>query len=234
MTADPGDNQIPTHVAIIPDGNRRWGKQRGLTAQQAHKIGYENFLSLVDAGFERGLKHITAYMFSTENWNRSKDEVGFLMKLAGMIVVDQGKRFNKDGRQIRFLGSRRGLDEKLANQLDELEELTKNNSNGNLNICFNYGGRLDITEAVQKLITAGVKAEDVNETVIAEYLSTTGIPDPDLIIRTSGEKRLSNFLAWEGAYSELYFAECMWPDFDESELDNALADYAKRKRNFGV
>lgn len=229
--SDLATGGIPQHVAIIPDGNRRWAKQHGKSTQEGHKAGYENLISLADVAFERGIKSLTAYTFSTENWNRTTEEVGYLMKLAAVVVKSQGEKLHRKGYRLRILGRREGLDPKLAAGLDELEQKTKDNTAGNLNICFNYGGRADLLQAVNVLVAAGKPATEED---ISAHLSTHGLPDPDLIIRTSGEQRLSNFLIWESAYSELYFSPRLWPEFDAAELDKALAEYQKRQRNFGV
>ncbi|HUC86909.1 MAG TPA: polyprenyl diphosphate synthase [Candidatus Saccharimonadales bacterium] len=224
---------IPQHVAIIPDGSRRWAKQHNLTANDGHKAGYDNLKQIADAAFARGISYVTGYVFSTENWSRADAEVGYLMKLAAYAIKEETKQFVAKGIRIRILGSRAGLDSKLARGLDQVEEQTKAGTAGTIGICFNYGGRRDVVEAVQQLVRAGVAAEDITEERLATGLTSAGLPDPDLIIRTSGEQRLSNYLIWESAYSELYFTDCLWPDFNEAELDTALAAYAQRKRNFG-
>ncbi|TAK88830.1 di-trans,poly-cis-decaprenylcistransferase [Patescibacteria group bacterium] len=222
----------PTHVAVIPDGNRRWAKAKGLETKEGHKAGYQNLLKIADLAFDRGVKYVTGYVFSTENWSRTEEEVGYLMKLVGWVLKEEGKRLHDKGIRINIIGSSEGVDEGLLEGFDKLQKLTRHNSGGTINICFNYGGRRDIVEAVNKLLASGVKS--VDESSFGEHLSTAGIPDPDLIIRTSGEQRLSNYLIWESAYSELYFSDVMWPDFNEAEFDAALTEYAKRKRNFGV
>jgi undecaprenyl diphosphate synthase len=224
---------IPQHVAIIPDGSRRWAKQHNQTANDGHKAGYDNLKRIADAAFARGIPYVTGYVFSTENWNRADTEVGYLMKLAAHAIKVETKQFVAKGIQIRILGSRAGLDPKLSQGLDQVEESTKGGTAGTIGICFNYGGRRDVIEAVQRLVAAGADATDITEIRLAAELSSAGMPDPDLIIRTSGEQRLSNYLIWESAYSELYFTDCLWPDFNEAELDQALTAYADRKRNFG-
>jgi undecaprenyl diphosphate synthase len=223
---------VPVHLAVIPDGNRRWAKQRGLPTQQGHKAGYETLKRIADAAFERGVTYVTGYVFSAENWSRSKEEVGYLMKLTAWVLREEGQEFHRKGIRINVLGSRQGLDDGVVQGLKDLEDLTKQNTKGTINICFNYGGRRDIVEAVNRLLDAGI--ERVDEAIFGLWLSTKHIPDPDMIVRTSGEQRLSNYLIWESAYSELYFTDVLWPDFSEADLDQALAAYAGRKRNFGV
>lgn len=223
---------VPAHIAIIPDGNRRWAKSRGLGTEAGHKAGYENLKKTADAAFDRGIKYVTAYAFSTENWSRTKEEVGYLLKLIGWVLDNEADEYHRKGIRIRVAGSRAGLDEELIQSIEHVEELTRDNIKGNVTLCFNYGGRRDIVEALNRALGSGVKS--VDEDSFGNYLSTSGLPDPDLIIRTSGEERLSNFLIWEGAYSELYFSAKLWPDFDEGELDESLAEYGRRKRTFGV
>jgi len=227
--ADPA-NPLPRHVAVIPDGNRRWAKRQGLKLAAGHKAGYDTLKRSAYAAFARGIPYVTAYGFSTENWTRTKE---YLMKLAGWVLKHEAKSYHADGIRIRILGSREGLDASLAKAIDRVEELTRPNTGGTISICFNYGGRRDLVEAVQRIVRAGTPAGRINEQTIAAALSSAGLPDPDLIIRTGGEQRLSNFLNWEAAYAELYFSDKLWPDFDTTELDRALASYAVRKRNFG-
>lgn len=224
--------EIPRHVAVIPDGNRRWARAKGMETKEGHKAGYENLLKIADLAFERGVEHVTGYVFSTENWSRTTDEVGYLMKLAAWVLKEEGQKLHAKGIRVNIIGSSDKLDQSLLNGFDKLQNLTRHNTAGTINMCFNYGGRRDIVEAVNKLLASGVTS--IDEKAMSQALSTAEIPDPDLIIRTSGEIRLSNYLIWESAYSELYFTDVMWPDFDQAEFEAALAEYAKRKRNFGV
>lgn len=230
---DPANNSIPRHIAIIPDGNRRWAKQRGLETKEGHKTGYDVLKRTADEAFARGVDFITGFAFSTENWSRTADEVDYLMGLVAWIVREEAAEYHEKGIRIKILGSNDGLDPKLIKGLADVQELTRDNTKGTLSLCFNYGGRRDLIEAVRRLMREDVAPEDIDEARIAGALSTAGMPDPDLIIRTSGEARTSNYLIWESAYSELYFTDVLWPDFDANELDKALADYAHRKRNFG-
>lgn len=224
--------EIPRHVAVIPDGNRRWARAKGMETKEGHKAGYENLLKIADLAFERGVEHVTGYVFSTENWSRTTDEVGYLMKLAAWVLKEEGQKLHAKGIRVNIVGSSDKLDQSLLDGFDKLQNLTRHNIAGTINMCFNYGGRRDIVEAVNKLLASGVTS--IDEKAMSQALSTAEIPDPDLIIRTSGEIRLSNYLIWESAYSELCFTDVMWPDFDQSEFETALAEYAKRKRNFGV
>jgi len=232
MTA-PKDSSIPHHIAIIPDGNRRWAKQRGLETKEGHKTGYDVLKATADEAFARGVGYVTGFAFSTENWSRAADEVDYLMGLVAWIVHEEAAEYHQKGIRIKILGSNDGLTPKLVKGLADVQDLTRNNTKGTLSLCFNYGGRRDLVEAMRRLARKGVPPEDIDEAAISGALSTAGMPDPDLVIRTSGEERTSNYLIWESAYSELYFTDVLWPDFDAKELDKALADYARRKRNFG-
>jgi undecaprenyl diphosphate synthase len=231
MTEPEQSIEMPRHIAIIPDGNRRWAKLHGLKPQEGHKEGYEVFKRVAEAAFKSGVEFVSFYTFSTENWARSQDEVSYLMRLVAWVVTEEAQTYHLKGIRIRVVGARDRLDKKLANSLDEVEKLTEHNTAGTVCLMFNYGGRDDIIRAVNHMLEGGVKS--VDEQSFANWLSTRDIPDPDLVIRTSGEQRLSNFMTWESAYSELYFTGKLWPDFDEKELDKALADYCQRKRNFG-
>jgi undecaprenyl diphosphate synthase len=223
---------LPQHIAFIPDGNRRWATAHGLSAKDGHKEGYRVLRDTAERCFDRGIKYVTFYGFSTENWSRSADEVGYLMKLFAWIVKEEAKEFHQRGFKLQFLGSEEGVDPVLLKGIREVEQLTAHNNAGTLNICFNYGGRRDITDAVNRMLQRGITS--IDEASFGDWLSTKGVPDPDLIIRTSGEQRLSNYLIWEGAYSELYFTDVLWPEFNGGELDKALAEYAQRQRNFGA
>ena len=225
-------DQTPVHIAVIPDGNRRWAKQHKLETAEGHKAGYDRLREIAEACFDRGVKYVTAYAFSTENWSRTKDEVGYLMQLALWVVETEAEEYHKKNIRLRLIGSKQDLDQKLVEGIERAEKLTAGNTAGTISLCFNYGGRNDLIEAVNDLIKEG--ADKVDEESIARHLATGDMPEPDLIIRTSGEQRLSNFLIWEGAYSELYFADCLWPDFDASELDKALDEYASRQRRYGA
>lgn len=223
--------ELPRHVAIIPDGNRRWAKSKGLSAAAAHKAGYEVLKQVAAAAVNRGIGILTVYAFSTENWERTKSEVGALLKLLEWGLKNEVNDYHAQGIRLNFWGRRDDLPAGLAKALAAAEELTAANTRASFNICFNYGGRGEIVRAVNRTLESGVKS--VDEQAFANCLSSAGTPDPDLIIRTSGEMRLSNFLPWEGVYSELYFTDKLWPEFDEAELDKALAEFAARRRRYG-
>ena len=229
---------IPTHVAIIMDGNRRWAKKRGLPTQLGHSEGANTLEKIADDCEDLGIKYLTVFAFSTENWKRSKEEVDYLMKLLAKHIKDFDKRIKNRNIRFRLVGDINGLNEDLQNGIRGIEERTKNNTGLTVNIAINYGGRAEITYVTkmiaQQVKDGSLKIEDINENVISKFLQTKESPDPDLIIRTGGEKRLSGFLLWQSAYSELYFSDVLWPDFDKNELEKAIQEYNNRKRNFGV
>lgn len=224
---------VPNHLGLILDGNRRWARARGLPTLEGHKEGYDNLKSIAEHAFNSGVKYVSAYVFSTENWNRSEDEVTYLMGLLLKFFKKDCKQLNKEGVKIMWLGSRLKLSEKILKAVDEATEMTKNNTKGVLALCFNYGGYDEISEAVKKMIKLGVKPEDVNPELIRGNLFCPDLPDLDLVIRTSGEQRISNFMLWRIAYSELYFTDKFWPEFHPADLQIALDDYANRSRRFG-
>jgi len=224
---------LPYHVAIIMDGNGRWAHRRGLPVAAGHRAGAEAVRRVVRAARERGIRQLTLYSFSLENWKRPRDEVETLMRLHEEMIEKETPALNENGCRVIFIGSREGLSESLLQRMKWAEDLTAHNSALFLFIAFNYGGRREIIDAVRRAAYEGVDASALTEQDIARNLYSPFMRDPDLVIRTSGEKRLSNFLLWQSAYSELYFASCLWPDFDENEFDKALADYAKRERRFG-
>jgi undecaprenyl diphosphate synthase len=224
---------IPAHVAIILDGNGRWARARGLPRNAGHRAGVENLRPVLEACGEFGIKYLTVYAFSTENWSRPADEVQGLMNILEDVIDRELSELHENGVRLRHLGRldrlRPALQEKVLNAIEQ----TKNNNRISLNIAWNYGGRSEMVRAIQKIIEDGVSPVDINEELVSEYLYTTGLPDPDLIIRTSGEQRVSNFLLWQGAYAELYVTPTYWPDFGRDELLDALKDYASRERRFG-
>jgi undecaprenyl diphosphate synthase len=224
---------IPTHVAIIMDGNGRWAESRGLPRLMGHRAGTENLRTIIRACGEFGVKYLTLYAFSTENWGRPEDEVKGLMKIFDDVFERELAELIDQGANLKYIGRKDGVSEKMQAQIKHGEEITKDNDKLFLNVAFNYGGRDEIVYAIQRLIEDGVKAEDVSEEMVSDYMFTSGIPDPDLVIRTSGEKRLSNFLTWQTVYSEWYFPEVNWPDFNKDELLKALHEYSNRKRRFG-
>lgn len=224
---------VPNHLGLILDGNRRWARTRGLPTLEGHKEGYDNLKSIAEHAFNSGVKYVSAYVFSTENWNRSEDEVTYLMSLLLKFFKKDCKQLNKKGVKIMWLGSRLKLSEKILKAVDEATEMTKNNTKGVLALCFNYGGYDEISEAVKKIIKLGAKPEDVNPELIRGNLFSPDLPDLDLVIRTSGEQRISNFMLWRIAYSEFYFTDKFWPEFHPADLQIALDDYANRSRRFG-
>lgn len=230
-------DKIPRHIAIIMDGNGRWAKRQGLPRFVGHKKGISNIKEIVLAAKEFGIKVITLFAFSTENWLRSKDEVDMLMSSLDDFLTKHIADLNKHGIRLKVSGRKEPIPEKLWQNLRNIQEETKNNSDIILNLAFNYGARQEITDAV-KNIAQDVKdnklsIDKIDEKKISEYLYTRDLPDPDLLIRTSGEKRISNFLLWQISYAELYFPEVFWPDFSKEELKKALIEYEDRERRFG-
>ena len=224
---------IPKHIVLFPDGNRRWAKQRGLTTLNGHKQGYDNLLDFSEWCKNRGVKVLTAFGFSTENWNRSKEEVDYLMKLLKDCLIDNLEKYEKDGVKVRVIGQRDRLSESLQEAIKKAEKATENNSNLFLNLAISYGGKWDILQAVKKIVEDKIPVEKIDENLFESYLSTAGLPAPDFIIRAGGEKRMSNFVLWQAAYSELYFSPKLWPDFTEQDLDQALEEFDQRHRRFG-
>ncbi|MBE6070986.1 MAG: isoprenyl transferase [Clostridium butyricum] len=230
-------NNIPNHIAIIMDGNGRWAKERNLPRSMGHKAGVETIRIILKEATRLGVKNLTLYAFSTENWDRPKDEVNALMKLLVTYLRNELKECNENGVRMNVLGDITKLPNECQIALRDAIETTKNNTRINLNFALNYGGRDEIIRAI-KLISREIKKntiseEDINAELIEKYLYTNGIPDPDLIIRPSGEQRISNFLLWQCAYSEFWYSDIKWPDFKEEDLRRAIADYQNRDRRFG-
>jgi len=221
------------HLAIIMDGNRRWAKDKGLPSFEGHRHGYDKMKEVGEWCIKRGITTFTVYAFSTENWNRDQAEVDYLMDLLYKAVTTEIEEFNKRGIRLKIIGTRERLSEKLVKAIAEAEEVTKNNDKGTLNICLNYGGRLEIVEAVRKIVAQGIPAEQITEKTISDNIWLSGQSDPDLIVRTSGEQRLSGFLTWESVYSEFLFINKHWPAFSESDLDEVIENYNNRHRRFG-
>ena len=226
-------NKIPTHIAIIMDGNGRWAAARGLPRLAGHRAGTENLRRVIRACVEFGIQYLTIYAFSTENWGRPKDEVDGLMQIVEDVIDKELGELDKEGVQLRHIGRLEHVNPTLRDKVLSAVEQTKNNTRLKLNIAFNYGGRDEIVCAIRAMLDNGVKPDDVTEQMISQYMFTAGIPDPDLIVRTSGEMRISNFLIWQSAYSEWYVTDSYWPDFDKEELRKALVDYNQRERRFG-
>lgn len=225
--------RLPRHVGIIMDGNGRWAQARGLPRSAGHKAGTENLRRVIEAAVEFGIPALTLYAFSTENWKRPPLEVEALMTLMSAALRDELGALHQNGVRIRHLGRRDGVPAVLLAGIRHAEELTRNNERLLLNIAFNYGGRADIVDAVRALLRQGTTAEAIDEKAISGALTTAGLPELDLVIRTAGEMRLSNFLIWEAAYAEYYSTAVYWPDFDREELFKALAAYASRERRYG-
>ena len=221
------------HIAIIMDGNRRWAKEKFLPSAVGHQKGVETLKETMRTFDEYGIKYLTVYAFSTENWNRKKEEVDFLMGLLAKTLSNELDEMHKENVKIKFLGDLEKLNDSLISVVRNAEEKTKNNTGVNLNIAFNYGARDEIVNACKAIINEKLTAEDITEEVISSHLYTKDIPDPDLLIRTGGEKRVSNYLLWQLAYSELYVTNAYWPDFDKSELNKAILEFEKRNRRFG-
>lgn len=225
---------LPNHIAIIMDGNGRWAEKHGLTRLEGHNAGFGNIRPTVTClNDEYHIKYVTLYAFSTENWNRPKEEVDYLLKLLEERIDEESRELNKHNVKMRHLGSPEGLPDSVKQAINRALELTQKNTGMVLSFAFNYGGRNEILDAVRRIMTEGIPARKINEKLFGNYLYTVGLPDVDLLIRTSGELRLSNFLVWQTAYSEYYFTDVLWPDFDKEELKKALVAYSQRKRRFG-
>lgn len=224
---------IPKHIVLFPDGNRRWARSRGLDTFLGHKQGDKNVIDFAIWCKNRGVKVLTAFGFSTENWKRSENEVNYLMNLCETTLLESFERFREDGVRVKIIGQKERLPESLQEAIKKVESETGNNTNLHLNLAISYGGKWDILNAVKKIVEDRISPDKIDEILFGSYLSTAGLPDPDFIIRAGGEMRLSNFLLWQAAYSELYFSPKLWPDFTEQDLDLALAEFDKRSRRFG-
>ncbi len=226
-------DSIPEHVAVIMDGNGRWARSRGLPRLAGHRAGVENLRRIIEACVEFGIQILTIYAFSTENWERPAAEVRGLMSILEEVIDRELKELHGNGVQLRHIGRLEGLRPELQTKVKHAIELTQHNERLILNVAFNYGGRDEIVQAIKKMVEDGIKPDQVSEEVISRYLYTAELPDPDLIIRTSGELRVSNFLIWQGAYAEWYVTPTYWPDFGPENLREALWEYARRERRFG-
>jgi len=225
--------KIPQHIVLFCDGNRRWARQKGLNPFEGHKKGYENVVDLCQWCKDRGVKVLTAFGFSTENWNRTKEEVDYLMNLLENGLINNLEKHKENGVRVRVIGQKERLPQSLQKAIGKVEKETENNSKLFLNLAISYGGKWDILNAVKNIVKEGIEPDKIDEKLFEDHLSTAGLPMPDLIIRPGGEMRMSNFVLWQAAYSELYFCPKMWPDFNEQDLDIALAEFDKRTRRFG-
>jgi len=228
-----GIDPVPVHVAIIMDGNGRWARSRGLNRLAGHRAGTENIRQIIKTFGKFGVQYLTLYAFSTENWSRPQEEVKGLFQILADVIDRETQNLHKEGIRLRHIGNLEGLPEELQTKVHQALDLTKDNDRMTLSIAFNYGGRADILQAVQHIIQDGLSAESIDEATFIRYLYTNGTPDPDLVIRTADEMRLSNFLIWQSAYSEYYATPTYWPDFNEDEIVSALRAYSQRERRFG-
>jgi len=224
------DKKIPNCIGMIMDGNRRWAKERNLPTLEGHKKGLENFGETAKWVREKGIKHLAVYALSTENWNRSEKEVSYLLELFKTAVHDAFERMREEGARVHFVGDLSRFPKELQESFKELEERSKEHDDFHVWVCLSYGGRLEIEAAIKDLVESG---EEVTQDSIRSHMWSAGMPDPDLIIRTGGEKRLSNFLLWQGAYSELVFSDTYWPAFTKEELQAILEEYSNRERRYG-
>lgn len=226
--------RVPYHLALIMDGNGRWAKARGLPRVAGHRAGVENLRRVMRLCSEFGIKILTIYAFSTENWGRPEAEVRGLLNILETVIDRELSQLHANGVQLRHIGDLNGLSNKLQDKVRQAVELTRNNDQLILNVAFNYGGRQDLIQAFRRIMAEGIAPEAIDEKLVDYYLYTAGQPDPDLVIRTGGEMRLSNFLLWQASYAEYYSTPAYWPDFDRAELLKALAQYASRERRYGL
>ncbi|MCE7946174.1 MAG: di-trans,poly-cis-decaprenylcistransferase [Chloroflexi bacterium CFX4] len=230
----PLPERIPYHVAIIMDGNGRWAKARGLPRHAGHRAGVENLRRILRASAEFGIRVLTVYAFSTENWGRPADEVRGLLNILRTVIDREFDTLNANGVQLRHIGNLEGLSPELQAKVRNAIEKTRNNDQLTLNLAFNYGGRDEIIRAMRRIVQDGIPPDQIDEVLFDFYLDTAGVPDPDLIVRTGGEMRISNFLVWQSVYAEYYTTPKFWPDFDKAELLQAILHFNKRERRFGL
>ncbi|HMM42463.1 MAG TPA: polyprenyl diphosphate synthase [Thermomicrobiales bacterium] len=229
----PLPSAIPDHVGIIMDGNGRWAKQRGLPRIAGHEAGTENIRRITTRAAELGIRYLTLWAFSTENWRRPRDEVEGILNILARAIESETAELHQQGARLRHIGSLEGLSTELCQSIRDAIHLTRDNSRITLTLAFNYGGRAEIVEAVRAIVAAGIPAEEITDETISAHLFTASMPDPDLVIRTSGEHRTSNFLIWQAAYAEYVFSPVLWPDFGPADLDDAVAEFGRRERRFG-
>jgi len=226
-------SSLPKHVAFIMDGNGRWAEQRGLPRLKGHQAGVDNIRPIIKSLDKYGVGYVTLYAFSTENWRRPEDEVNGLLHLLEKVIDKEARELHKNGVRIRHIGRLEGLSSGLKKSMNRVLKLTGNNTGMTVGVAFNYGGRTEILDSVCQIIAEGVPPQNIDEKLFGDYLYTAGFPDVDLVIRTGGEIRTSNFLIWQAAYSEYYFTPVLWPDFNEENLEKALLTYSRRQRRFG-
>jgi len=226
--------KIPQHIGIILDGNRRWARAKGLPTFEGHRQGFENLKKISQYAFDKGIKILTVYAFSTENWDRDKQEVAYLMGLFRLLVNKEINSLTKQGIKVNFFGRIEDFDKDLQKSIAKAQAKTKAGKNGILNICLSYGGRDELVRAFRKIVSQGINADKITEDLISKHIDSAGLPDPDMIIRTSGEQRLSGFLTWQSIYSEFYFPQIDWPAFSSRDLDLAIEEYNNRQRRFGA
>jgi len=229
----PASTDVPRHIAIIMDGNGRWAKRRLMPRVAGHRKGVEALRGVIRACAERGVSHLTVFAFSSENWRRPQEEVTLLMELFMRALENEVARLHENDIRFRVIGDLSGFSERIQTLIRDAEALTCNNTRLTFTVAANYGGRWDIVQAVKRLMASGVAADEVDEALLAQQLSVADAPEPDLFIRTGGEQRISNFLLWQLAYTELHFTDALWPDFDAAALDAAIASYRARERRFG-
>ena len=233
QTPEPLERPLPRHVAVIMDGNGRWAAQRGLRPTDGHRAGTENIRAAIEAFAERGVRYLTLFAFSTENWRRPRPEVRGLMRILSNTIDREIEPLHEAGVQLRYIGRIDALSAHLRRKIDDAVERTRGNTRMTVCVAFNYGGRTELVDAVRRIAEDGIAPEQINEALIDRYLYTGDLPDPDLIIRTGGDQRVSNFLIWQAAYAEYVFTPTWWPDFGAADVDAALEAYARRCRNFG-
>lgn len=226
-------SHTPTHIGYIVDGNRRWAKEHGLPTYEGHLAGYNAIHEVAEATFDAGVSYMSAYIFSTENWQRSEEEVGKLMGLVLKLLTSDLPKFQENNIRLRVLGSKDNVSDRIVAAIEAAEQETQHNTRGTLAICFNYGGQLEIVDAVKKIVQSGVVADEVSRELIAKHLYAPEVPPCDLIVRTSGEQRLSNYMLWRAAYSELLFLDKNWPDMTKDDIAAILEEYKTRARRFG-
>jgi len=231
--SDDTTPQIPRHVGYIVDGNRRWAKHHGIPTYEGHLAGYNTLKDIAIATFDEGVEYMSAYVFSTENWKRSVDEVRKLMALVLKLVSSDLPEFQRRNIKLKILGSREGVDAKILKAIDKAVDETAGNTGGILALCFNYGGQLEITDAIKSIVQSGIAVEDITEETVTQNLYSPEVPPIDVVVRTSGEQRLSNFMLWRSAYSEFIFLDKNWPDMTKDDVTSIINEYTRRQRRFG-